>query len=107
MKSLFGASSFGSLAVGAGVVILAPIVLSVIGSVLKPVTKTVIKGGCSAYEGTKRFDLRRSRHSKVWLKKPKTNLSKESGLKIKAWGQLSNSLPFGYKEASIAMNAFL
>ena len=53
MKSLFGASSFGSLAVGAGVVILAPIVLSVIGSVLKPVTKTVIKGGMLAYEGTK------------------------------------------------------
>jgi hypothetical protein len=42
-----------SLAIGAGVVLLAPIVVPVIGSVLKPMAKAVIKGGLLAYEGAK------------------------------------------------------
>jgi hypothetical protein len=43
----------GSLAVGAGVVLLAPVVIPVVGAVLKPLTKAVIKGGIMAYEGAK------------------------------------------------------
>ena len=37
------------LALGAGVVILTPIVLPVVGSVLKSLTKAVIKGGIVIY----------------------------------------------------------
>jgi hypothetical protein len=39
----------GSLVVGAGVVLLAPIVVSVVASVLKPIAKAAIKGGLLAY----------------------------------------------------------
>jgi hypothetical protein len=53
MKLLNGSLSVSSLAVGAGVVLLAPIVIPVVGAVLKPVAKAVIKGGLLAYEGAK------------------------------------------------------
>ena len=43
----------GAVAIGAAVVLLAPIVLPVIAGVLKPVAKGVIKGGLLAYEGAK------------------------------------------------------
>ena len=42
-----------SLAIGAGVVLLAPIVVPVVGSIIKPMAKAVIKGGLLAYEGAK------------------------------------------------------
>ncbi len=45
--------SMGGLAIGAGVVLLAPVVLPIIGAALKPVFKAVIKGGILAYEGAK------------------------------------------------------
>jgi len=45
--------SVGSLVVGAGVVLLVPIVLPVVGCVLKSAAKAVIKGGVVIYEGTK------------------------------------------------------
>jgi hypothetical protein len=41
----------GNLAIGVGIVLLAPIVLPVIGSIVKPVVKAAIKGGLVAYEG--------------------------------------------------------
>jgi hypothetical protein len=53
MKIWNGGLSVGGLAVGAGVVLLAPVIVPVIGSILKPLTKAVIKGGILAYEGTK------------------------------------------------------
>jgi hypothetical protein len=53
MKVLNGSLSVGGLAVGAGVVLLAPVVVPIIGSILKPLAKAVIKGGILAYEGTK------------------------------------------------------
>ena len=53
MKLLNGSLSVSSLAVGAGVVLLAPVVIPVVGAVLKPVAKAVIKGGLLAYEGAK------------------------------------------------------
>ncbi|MGD9308823.1 MAG: DUF5132 domain-containing protein [Desulfosarcina sp.] len=53
MKLLNGGMSIGSLAMGAGVVLLAPVIIPVVGSVLKPVAKAVIKGGLLAYEGAK------------------------------------------------------
>jgi hypothetical protein len=43
----------GSVAMGAGVVLLAPVVIPVVGAILKPVAKAVIKGGIMAYEGAK------------------------------------------------------
>jgi hypothetical protein len=53
MKLLGGSVSISSLAVGAGVVLLAPVVIPVVGSVFKPIAKAVIKGGLIAYEGAK------------------------------------------------------
>ena len=53
MKLLNGSLSVSSLAVGAGVVLLAPVVIPVVGSILKPVAKAVIKGSILAYEGAK------------------------------------------------------
>jgi hypothetical protein len=53
MKILNSGISVGSIAVGAGVVLLAPVVIPVIGSIFKPMAKAVIKGGLLAYEGTK------------------------------------------------------
>ncbi len=52
MKILNG-MSMGSVAMGAGVVLLAPVVIPVIGAILKPVAKAIIKGGIMAYEGAK------------------------------------------------------
>jgi hypothetical protein len=41
------------LAVGAGIVLLAPVALPVVASLLKPLAKAVIKGGLIAYEGAR------------------------------------------------------
>jgi Protein of unknown function (DUF5132) len=43
----------GGLALGAAVVILAPVVLPVVGTIAKTVSKAAIKGGLTAYQGTK------------------------------------------------------
>ena len=53
MKIFNGGLSVGSLAVGAGVVLLMPVVIPVIGAILKPMAKAVIKGSLLAYEGAK------------------------------------------------------
>jgi hypothetical protein len=53
MRILGNGLNVGSLAVGAGVILLAPVVLPVVGAVLKPLAKAVIKGGIMAYEGAK------------------------------------------------------
>ncbi|MFO7748656.1 MAG: DUF5132 domain-containing protein [Desulfobacteraceae bacterium] len=42
-----------NVAVGAGVVILTPIVLPLVGSIAKPIFKAVIKGALVTYEGTR------------------------------------------------------
>jgi hypothetical protein len=39
----------GSLVVGAGVILLAPIVVPVVASLMKPIAKAAIKGGLLAY----------------------------------------------------------
>jgi hypothetical protein len=52
MKFLKGLNP-GSLAIGAGIILLAPIVIPIIGAVLKPVAKSLIKGGLIAYESAK------------------------------------------------------
>lgn len=52
MKLINGFSA-GSLAVGAGIVLLAPVVIPIIGAVLKPLAKAIIKGGITAYESAK------------------------------------------------------
>lgn len=43
----------GNLAIGAGVVLLAPVVLPIVGSVAKPVIKAVIKGALVTVEGAR------------------------------------------------------
>lgn len=42
-----------NVAIGAGVVILTPIVLPLVGSVAKPIFKAAIKGALVTYEGAK------------------------------------------------------
>ena len=42
-----------NLAIGAGIIVLAPIALPIIGSVAKPVVKSIIKGALITYEGVK------------------------------------------------------
>lgn len=54
MKLFGGGLRTGSaMAIGAGVVLLAPIIIPVVVSVLKPVAKAVIKGGMLAYENAR------------------------------------------------------
>lgn len=53
MRILGNGLSVGGLAIGAGVVLLAPVVLPVIGAALKPVVKAAIKGSIMAYQGAK------------------------------------------------------
>jgi hypothetical protein len=53
MKLIGNGFSWGNIAIGAGVVLLAPVVIPVIAGILKPVTKAVIKGGLLAYDGVK------------------------------------------------------
>jgi hypothetical protein len=50
---LINGFNLSSLAIGAGIVLLAPIVIPVIGAILKPVVKTIIKGSLVAYESAK------------------------------------------------------
>lgn len=42
-----------NLAIGAGVVLVAPVVLPLVGEVAKPVAKAVVKGALMTYEGVK------------------------------------------------------
>jgi hypothetical protein len=42
-----------AVAIGAGVVLLAPVVVPVVASVMKPIAKAVIKGGMLAYENAR------------------------------------------------------
>jgi len=53
MKLLGSSLSMGSLALGAGVILLVPVVIPVIGAILKPVTKAIIKGSIMAFESAK------------------------------------------------------
>ena len=43
----------GTIAVGAGIVLLAPIVMPIVAGLLKPVAKAAIKGGLIAYNTVK------------------------------------------------------
>ncbi|MFH2067531.1 MAG: DUF5132 domain-containing protein [Pseudomonadota bacterium] len=45
--------SLPGLAIGAGVVLLAPVLIPAISGALKPLLKNTIKGGILAYEGAK------------------------------------------------------
>jgi hypothetical protein len=53
MKLLPNGLTAGNLAIGAGVVLLAPIIIPVIGSIAKPIAKSIIKGALISYEGVK------------------------------------------------------
>ncbi len=53
MKFLPKGLTAGNLAIGAGVVILAPFVIPVIGTVIKPLIKSLIKGALISYNGVK------------------------------------------------------
>ncbi|ACN17191.1 conserved hypothetical protein [Desulforapulum autotrophicum HRM2] len=53
MKYIPKGLTAGNVAIGVGVVLLAPIVLPILGSVAKPIIKSVIKGTLIAYDGVK------------------------------------------------------
>jgi hypothetical protein len=48
-----GLKTGSAMAIGAGVVLLAPIVVPVLASVMKPLAKAVMKGGMLAYENAR------------------------------------------------------
>jgi len=48
-----GLKSGRTMAIGAGVVLLAPVIIPAVASVLRPVAKAVIKGGMLAYENAR------------------------------------------------------
>ena len=48
-----GLKTGGALAIGAGAVLLAPIVIPAVVGVMKPLAKAVIKGGMMAYENAR------------------------------------------------------
>jgi hypothetical protein len=51
---VFGSSvNVGTLAMGAGIVLLAPVVIPVVTGILKPLAKNAIKGSLLAYERAK------------------------------------------------------
>lgn len=79
MKIFNGGLSVGSLAVGAGVVLLAPVIIPVIGGILKPVAKAVIKGGLLAYEGTKVSIAEAKETLEDLAAEAKSEMSHESG----------------------------
>jgi hypothetical protein len=49
MKLLGNGNALTTIAIGAGVVLLAPAAIGIVGSILRPVTKAAIKGGMIAY----------------------------------------------------------
>ncbi len=53
MKFIPKGLTVGNLAIGAGVVLLAPVVIPIVGSVAKPLVKAAIKGALVTYEGAK------------------------------------------------------
>lgn len=53
MKVLGSSVNVGTLAIGAGIVILAPVVIPVVTGILKPLAKNAIKGSLLAYERAK------------------------------------------------------
>lgn len=53
MKLIPKGLSLPGLAIGAGAVLLAPVIIPAVGSALKPLLKATIKGGLLAYEGAK------------------------------------------------------
>lgn len=53
MRILGSSVNVGNLAVGAGIVILAPIVVPVVAGILKPLAKNAIKGSLLMYEKAK------------------------------------------------------
>ena len=53
MKFIPKGFSLPALAIGAGAVLLAPVIIPAIGGALRPLLKSTIKGGILAYEGAK------------------------------------------------------
>ncbi len=43
----------GNLVIGAGIVLLAPVIIPIIGSIAKPIAKSIIKGALISYESIK------------------------------------------------------
>jgi hypothetical protein len=44
-----------TMAIGAGVILAAPVVVPLVGKVVRPLAKTIIQGGMAAYEETERM----------------------------------------------------
>jgi hypothetical protein len=53
MRILGSSVNLGTLAVGAGIVVLAPVVIPVVTGILKPLAKNAIKGSLLMYEKAK------------------------------------------------------
>ena len=63
-----------TLAVGAGVALLAPIVTPLVGGILRPVAKNVIKGSLIVYDQTKSVVLEAKESVEDWAAEAKSEL---------------------------------
>lgn len=64
----------GTLAVGAGIVLLAPIVTPLVAGILRPVAKNVIKGSLLVYDRTKTTVLEAKESVEDWTAEAKAEL---------------------------------
>lgn len=78
MKIPVGNFDVGTLAAGAGLVLLAPMVAPLVAGILKPVTKTAIKGGILVYDRSKAAVAEARESIEDWTAEAKAEIAKIS-----------------------------
>ena len=73
----------GTLAAGAGIVLLAPLVVPLVGGILRPVAKNVIKGSLLVYDRTKASVMEAKESVEDWTAEAKAEF-KEMSAEAKA-----------------------
>jgi hypothetical protein len=74
MKFPSASLDVGTLAVGAGIVLLAPIVTPLVAGILRPVAKNVIKGSLLVYDRTKNTVMEAKESVEDWTAEAKAEL---------------------------------
>jgi hypothetical protein len=74
MKFPVANSNVGTLAAGAGIVLLAPVVMPLVAGILRPVAKNVIKGSLLVYDRTKSTVMEARESVEDWTAEAKAEL---------------------------------
>jgi hypothetical protein len=85
MKFPYVGLDVGTLAVGAGIVLIAPIVTPLVAGILRPAAKNVIKGSLLVYDRTKSTVMEAKESVEDWTSEAKAELeelSKEAKAEI-------------------------